>query len=337
MIMVEAHVVDAWTRDSDRQGAPFAIAAFIAGLGAPLFLFLAGVAVPMAGSRRAAVIGHGAAAAAARLRGWQVFALALIFRLQAQLLGWGPLVNFLKVDILNVMGIALVTAGALWGLSTSRAVRMSLFAAATVLVAMITPLIHEAQWVASLPDPLEWYLRPSLSHTSFVLFPWAAYLFAGAIVGEAVDAARNRSGDGALQLILLGCGTFVIVGGYWTSLQPAIYPAANFWINSPTFVFIRLGIAMAMVPVTWLLEQTMKPLNFLETFGRSSLFVYWIHVEMVYGVIAKPLSNLLPLPVSLLGVILLCALLLAIVRWKNRVVQQIELTGPFRILAPVLR
>lgn len=335
--MVEAHVVDAWTGDRERLGAPFAIAVFIAGLGAPLFLFLAGVALPMAGSRRAASIGHDAAAAAARLRGWQVFALALIFRLQAQLLGWGPLVNFLKVDILNVMGLALVAAGTLWGLSTSRAVRMSLFVVATVLVAMVTPLIHEAEWVATLPDPLEWYLRPSLGHTSFVLFPWAAYLFAGAIVGEVVDAARNRSSDDALQLILLGCGVLVIVGGFWASLQPAVYPAANFWINSPTFVFIRLGIAIATVPVAWLLEQTVKPLSFLETFGRSSLFVYWIHVEMVYGVIAKPLSHLLPLPASLLGVVLLCALLLAIVRWKNRVMRQWEPTGPFRILAPVLR
>ena len=214
---------------------------------------------------------------------------------------------------------------------------MLLFAAATVLVAMITPLIHEALWVAALPDPLEWYLRPTLGHTSFVLFPWAAYLFAGAIVGEAVDATRNRSGDGALQLILLGCGVLVIVGGYLASLQPAIYRAANFWINSPTFVFIRLGIALALAPVTWLLEKTVPPLRFLETFGRSSLFVYWIHVEMVYGVIAKPLSRLLPLPLSLLGVILLCALRLAIVRWKNRVVQRIELIGPFRILSPVLR
>jgi hypothetical protein len=72
--MVEAHVLDAWTRDSDRPGAPFAVAVFIAGLGAPLFLFLAGAALPMAGSRRAVDVGHRAAAAAARLRGWQVFA-----------------------------------------------------------------------------------------------------------------------------------------------------------------------------------------------------------------------------------------------------------------------
>jgi uncharacterized membrane protein len=337
VIMVEAHVMDAWTRDSDRLGAPFAIAVFIGGIGAPLFLFLAGVALPMAGSRRASSIGHRAAAAAACLRGWQVFALAFLFRLQAQLLGWGPLVNFLKVDILNVMGLALVMAGALWGVSTSRLARILLFAVATGVFAMSTPLIREAVWVGSLPDPIEWYLRPSQGHTSFVLFPWAGFLFAGAMIGELVDAARAKANDGWLQVIFACVGVMTIVGGYWASLQPSIYPVANFWLSSPTFFFIRLGIATTLVPITWVLEKTVRPLIVLETFGRSSLFVYWIHVEMVYGVIAKPLERLLPVGASIGGMLALCALLLAIVRWKNRVVRDLELTGPLRIFAPVLR
>jgi hypothetical protein len=335
--MVEAHVLDAWTRDIDRLDAPYAIAMFIAGLGAPLFLFLAGVALAMAGAVRAASIGHRAAAAAARLRGWQVFALAFVFRLQAQLLGWGALVNFLKVDILNVMGLALVMAGCLWGLSTSRTIRVVLFALATGVFAMSTPLIHEAHWVAALPDPVEWYLRPTSGHTSFVLFPWAGFLFAGAICGELVDAAREKSKDARLQLIVAVIAAATVTGGYWASLQPSIYPVSNFWLSSPTFFFIRLGLAMALVPITWLLEKTVRPLGFLEVLGKSSLFVYWIHVEMVYGVIAKPLERLFPLELSLLGTIALCALLLAIVRWKNQLMRSWQLTGALRLLAPVLR
>ena len=29
-------------------------------------------------------------------------------------------------------------------------------------------------------------------------------------------------------------------------------------------------------------------------FGRSSLFVYWVHVELVYGVFSEPLHRHLP-------------------------------------------
>ena len=163
-----------------------------------------------------------------------------------------------------------------------------------------------------------------------------------AMVGIAVGAgAFNWISPRYSLIALIFVGPVVVIltiaAGYWASLQPSIYPVANFWLSSPTFFFIRLGIAITLVPIAWVLEKHVKPLGFLETFGRSSLFVYWIHVEMVYGVIAKPLERLLPVEVSILGTVALCALLLAIVRWKNRVIRDLELTGPLRIFAPVLR
>jgi hypothetical protein len=67
------------------------------------------------------------------------------------------------------------------------------------------------------------------------------------------------------------------------------------------------------------------------------LFVYWIHVEMAYGVIALPLRRALPLELSLLGTVLLCGLLYQLVRVKDRLMHGVALTGPLRILTPVLR
>ena len=126
--MVAAHVTDAWTQLEDRQRDLYGYTVIIAGLAAPLFLFLAGLTLSMAASARASTVGHRAAARLACARGLQIFALAFLFRLQAQLLGWGPLVNLLKVDILNVMGIAMFAAAILWSLSSRRAVRILLFA-----------------------------------------------------------------------------------------------------------------------------------------------------------------------------------------------------------------
>ena len=48
LIMIEAHVLDAWTRPSDRQTLAFGISAILAGFAAPMFLFLAGVSVALA-------------------------------------------------------------------------------------------------------------------------------------------------------------------------------------------------------------------------------------------------------------------------------------------------
>jgi hypothetical protein len=52
---------------------------------------------------------------------------------------------------------------------------------------------------------------------------------------------------------------------------------------------------------------------------------------------ALPLRRALPLELSLLGTVLLCALLYWIVRWKDRMMRGRTLTGPIRILSPVLK
>jgi hypothetical protein len=75
----------------------------------------------------------------------------------------------------------------------------------------------------------------------------------------------------------------------------------------------------------------------IATLGKSSLFVYWIHVEMAYGGLSRPLRRALPLELSLIAVVALCALLYKIVKWKDRKMASAELTGAWRIVAPVLK
>ena len=350
--MVGAHVTDAWTREDDRSRCLYMVTVFIAGMAAPLFLFLAGLTIAMAASSRAAKVGHAEAAALARKRGLQIFALAFLFRLQSQLLGWGAFSNFLKVDILNVMGIAMITAAVVWSVSANRPVRITLFVIATVVVAMATPLVREASILAALPDTIEAYIRPLPGRTNFALFPWAAFVLAGGIAGELVFAAQSESQERRLQGGLLISGLAGIALGYAASFRPSIYPVANFWTSSPTFFFIRVGICTAMIPIARGIDrfhgfarramgsyfsEPDVPGRVMTTLGRSSLFVYWIHVEMAYGGIAKPLKRALPLELSLVATVALCALLYAIVKWKDRKMTGRELTGMWRIFTPVLR
>ena len=349
--MVMAHVTDAWTRPEDRDRFLYTLTVFVAGLAAPLFLFLAGLTLSMAASARASKIGHAAAASMARWRGLQVFALAFLFRLQSQLLGWGALSNFLKVDILNLMGITMMATAILWGWSERRQIRVLIFAVATAGVAMTTPLVRELGVLSALPDPIEAYIRPLPGRTTFALFPWAGFLLAGAIAGELVSAARREADERRLQAGLLVAGLGGIAAAYAASFQPSIYAVANFWTSSPTFFFIRLGICTALLPIaraidlfhgavrSWRGDRLADgaPGLVVTTLGRSSLFVYWIHVEMAYGGLAKPIKRALPLEVSLAATVVLIALLYAIVKWKDRKMQEVELRGPYRILAPVLK
>ena len=354
IVMVAAHVTDAWTRVEDRDRRLYGYTVIIAGLASPLFLFLAGLTLSLAASTRAAVVGHAAAASMAVKRGLQIFVLAFLFRLQSQLLGWGPLVNFLKVDILNVMGVAMVAAALLWRLSSNRIVRIVLFAIATAAIAMTTPLVREWGALAALPDAVESYIRPMAGRTNFALFPWAGFLLGGTIAGELIQAARTDNEEGRLQYGFLIAGAAGAAIAYSLSFQPSIYPNANFWTSSPTFFFMRMGLNTVLLPVAWWIDRFHVcvrdvaagfrrrlppdvPGRVIMTLGRSSLFVYWIHVEMAYGSMALPLRRALPLELSLLGTALLCAFLYGLVRLKDRLMQDVKLPGPLRILSPVLK
>lgn len=332
--MVGAHVTDAWTREADRHDDRYFLTVFVNGLAAPLFMLLAGVALAMAAEGRSRNVGEQEAARSVRTRGWQVFGLAFLFRLQSQLLGWGPLVNLLKVDILNVMGLSLVMAAGLWRMAARRWRRVLAFAAATAAFAFLTPIVRETAWLSMLPDPVEWYLRPAPNRATFTLFSWAGFLMAGAMAGELIDGARTPAQERVLHGALAVGAALAIGGGYAASFLPSIYANANFWTSSPTFFFIRLGIVVMTIPVAWLLALRWEP---LVTLGRSSLFVYWIHVEMVYGGVAILLKRRLPWEASVLSAIALCGLLYLLVHLKDRLVARRALPPRLAFLTPILK
>ena len=164
IIMIEAHTLDAWTQVADRRSHIYGWSMVLAGYGAPFFMFLAGIAMALAsGARERKGFDATAVAAAARRRGWEIFGLAFLFRLQAMIVSGGTLTGLLKVDILNVMGLAMVAAVVLWTIGRSTVQRVALFVLATVATAMATPL-RTAAWLGVLPDRSEEHTSELQSH-----------------------------------------------------------------------------------------------------------------------------------------------------------------------------
>ncbi len=331
LIMIEAHTIDSWTRAADREHGPFGYAIVLGGFGAPIFLFLAGVAIPlMAGARMRKGATLQEAAAAVRRRGWEIFGLAFLFRLQSVVLSGGaPLGTLLKVDILNVMGLAFVGAAAVWGMANRVLFRIVLLGATAVALTMLTPIVRAAPWLAWLPDPVEWYLRPYPGRTTFTIFPWAGFLFAGAALGAVMDHRResNPQRERQLMLALTVIGPTIGLVGYAASYLPPLYETTNFWTSSPTFFFLRLGVVISLVPIAYVLSPTLRGFGApLEYFGRASLFIYWIHVEMVYGVMSIALHKRLAFGRAVVAFLLFSAFLFgvakakdfAVAQWKNR-------------------
>jgi uncharacterized membrane protein len=321
VIMIEAHTIDSWTAPAWRNIDAFWYGRLIAGMSAPLFLFLAGVSVSMAAGsrmRRGATLTE--ASQVMQRRGLQIFLLAFLFRIQAFIVSPGStLYGILKVDILNVMGPAITAAALVWGLTERRIVRIVALAAIASAIALVTPLVRTADWLTPLPDVIEAYLRPQPGRTTFSFFPWSGFVFAGAALGVLLDASRSEATESRLNRWFAGVGLTIAGAAFAASYLPSPYRESYFWTSSPSFFFLRIGLLIAVVAVAyvWSLRPTAARFSPLQQFGRTSLFVYWIHVELVYGFISTPLHKALSLPLWAIAYALFTACMFAMSMWKT--------------------
>ncbi|HEX6975537.1 MAG TPA: acyltransferase [Vicinamibacterales bacterium] len=322
LIMIEAHVIDSWTRAADRQSWQYGWSTILGGFGAPLFLFLAGVSVALSAASKARRLGDPAAAVSAVVRrGFEIFLLAFVFRVQAWVLGLGAPSGLLKVDILNIMGPSIMAAAVLWGWGAERRRRYAIYALAMLVTTLITPLVRSTALLDGVPDPLEAYLRPVRGLTNFAFFPWAGFVFGGAILGVAIDASRTRESEARLNLVFLVAGAAIAIAAYAGSFRPTPYPRSDFWTSSPSFFFIRAGLMTMAIAVAYAWEAW-RPARWspMQQLGRTSLFIYWIHVELVYGLISLPLHKRLPLGGAWLALGAFCVFMLGCSIVKDRVV-----------------
>jgi hypothetical protein len=77
-------------------------------------------------------------------------------------------------------------------------------------------------------------------------------------------------------------------------------------------MLVMLGAAHA-----WMSGRTVSWSPLLQ-FGHTSLFVYWVHVELAYGVLASPVRGRLPLAWSYVGFLVFTAAMLAASVCKDR-------------------
>jgi uncharacterized membrane protein len=334
LIMIEAHLVDSWTRTADRDGTAYSLAIILGGFGAPLFLFLAGVSVALsAGAKARRGSDRGEAAAAVAHRGAQIFGLAFLFRVQAWILGWSSPRALLKVDILNIMGPAIAAAAGLWRLAGSVRGRAAAFGAATLAIAFLTPVIRLAP-IGALPDAVEAYIRPVPYLSNFVFFPWVAFVFAGALAGVLIDATHDRAHEVRVVRALTLAGAITAAGAFGASFLPTPYAHTYFWTTSPAFFFLRTGLLTASIGLAYLWgtrpggEERWSP---LQQLGRTSLFIYWIHVELIYGHISRPLHGRLTLTQAAVAYVLFTALMLVCSVGKDRLAARWRGTSPRRL------
>ena len=324
VIMIEAHTIDAWTLDEKavRSLAQYQWLTFLAGWAAPLFLWLAGVSVTLA---MASHLRKGKSQAEAswlvQKRGWEVFAMAFLFRFQSYVLSpTSPWWSMLKVDILNIMGLAMV--GAAWCSAkgkTAREQSMWLLGP-TAVILLIGQFTAGWSWPSELGG-FEGYIRTIGKTGNFMLFPWAGFVFLGAWIGRLLLVNRDAAADRQFHLRLFGAGAALALGAFGGSHLPALTPHSIFWYTSTSWFLMRFGVMMMLLALAWLWMKrpTANHWSPMLVFGQTSLFVYWVHVEIVYGFPSIVLRHTLSIREAFVAYGLFTLLMLALaILWQRR-------------------
>lgn len=323
LFMFAAHVFSSWTQPASLGHPVFRWVQVVSGYAAPLFLFLTGVGMALAFE---GALARGAtrdeARRSARKRGLMIFIAAIVFRVQEHVLGGGPVANLFRVDILNCIGLATLLCAAL-AFPPSRGAFAWRAAAAAVAVALLSPLVGHIPWPTWAPWQVYSYVADQRSWF-FPLFPWLAYAFAGLFAGTLW--ARTGGGERA-RAVMLGTllAGLLLVAGSWLYMGlpgPKFLAFGAQWRSNPAYTFTHIGWICVLAAVLWLVQPAFDPTRFgpLRQLGRTSLLMYWVHVDLVYGHLpgehALDLKGQLTLGQTAIGLLVL-TLLMLLLSWAR--------------------
>jgi uncharacterized membrane protein len=283
VIMLQGHVFHSFARPDLRGDGPYMLSQFLGGMGPAVFLVLTGITLAFLMDRgeKQGLIPLLRWKAALRRAGY-LFSLAFLFRLQLWLFAFpqSPWTDLFKVDILNCMGFAMGVMAVMAIFNTSDRIRLC--AGLGAAIAAASPLVSSMNW-GCLPAPLASYFVPSYQY--FAFFPWASFIAFGLSIGSALRLAKPEHMNRMMQWGAVIGFTLVLGGQYFSNLPYSIYPKAEFWLDSPGLIAIKLGVVMLIVAFAfvWTEFAVGSAWSWVRQLGTTSLLVYWVHIELVYG------------------------------------------------------
>ena len=345
VLMFQTHGYDSWLSENARHTALFRLSQLGGTLPAPLFLFATGISLALVTGRALQKgISPGEASRTAMLRGAEIFGFGMLFRVQEFLLGrpYAPWTDLLRVDILNIIGIAIVLMGLMCSLVAPRtrgahrlpdsaAMPRSRYIISAVAVAALIALATPSLWTTHRPRWLPWYLESYINGVHnlgapqpwlFPAFPWVAFAFAGLAFGFLIFSSWARAHESAAFALSGFASALLVLIGRWLDARPLqLYAVYDFWHTSPNFFLIRAGVLLGIVFLAYAWCRwgfALKGFAPVTELGRTSLFVYWLHVEFVYGrfsILPKRSQSVLA---ATAGILVIFAAMVAVAAIRNR-------------------
>ena len=245
---------------------------------APLFIFLAGMMIKVAGNNRRHSLEY------YLIRGMALVGIGAVIDVYI----WG-LVPFLTMDVLYLIGLAMPLCYFLGKCPSALRyiVAMTFFA--------ITPFLQELFSYRHSPDSFmlasgitfaevvdqTQFVRGWLIDGWFPLFPWLGVAFAGYLVGE---VRISHSSFANVKVMLTGLSS-LLLGSFWWLVQPVErfmrggYPDL-FYPPTLAFFLVAAGVTLLLF---YLVDCTKASLVYspFKLYGKCSLLMYILHTIVI--------------------------------------------------------
>jgi len=345
VLMIQAHCYDSWLNAEARKTALYRWSQEISTLAAPIFLFLCGVSFALVSEGlRQKKAPKAEIVKTALLRGVQILGFGFLLRLQEFVLGYpkSPWTDLFKVDVLNILGVSILLMAVFWWIAAAsgapedntadnaahwqtRAIAGALVIAA--IIAVVTPPLWTTHRLRFLPWMLESYVNGIHTFDApvpwvFSIFPWCGFAFVGLAFGLFLfsDFAQQREAAalGAVATIgAVACAASL----WWDTSSVKIYAVYDYWHSSPNFFLMRCGILLLLtfaifVWCRWGLGA--KGFSPCIQMGRTSLLVYWVHIEFVYGRLSILPKGRSSIALATAGMLVIFLAMLGLSIWRTK-------------------
>ncbi|GAC1673505.1 MAG: hypothetical protein NVS9B4_27940 [Candidatus Acidiferrum sp.] len=267
--------------------------------------------------------------------------------MQEYVLGFpkSPWIDLLRVDVLNIIGLSMILMGLLCWATTrasgylresgaasptaarSRMVTIIGALSAAAIIALATPPL----WTTHRPTFLPWFLESYFNGVHvydrpqvwlFPMFPWASFAFVGLALGCSFLSPLARKKESRTIAFAGGAGVVAVVTSLLLDAWPhPLFAVYDYWHTSPNFFLLRCGVLLILMFLIyawcrWGLAQ--KGFSPVIQLGKTSLLVYWVHIEFVYGRLSILPKGRCGIPLATTGLAVIVAAMVALSVWRTR-------------------
>ncbi|MEN6510432.1 MAG: heparan-alpha-glucosaminide N-acetyltransferase domain-containing protein [Chloroherpetonaceae bacterium] len=201
--------------------------------------------------------------------------------------------TFLSVNILQLFGITLLLVLLEFVLTRSSKSLFRISLATGLLIVILTPIVQRINWFQILPYALASYLDPTKG-SFFTIFPFSAYVFLGVSIGTILQRVESTKRlDFIMHKSIIAAPILLVLGMLISFLDFNVFNnSGNLYRAGIGIIILRLCCVVTMFYITGVLTKIFKKYeSYFIFFGKKSLFVYVIHMFILYGTALTPGIN----------------------------------------------